>query len=97
MNKNFIKEIKSTKRIISLIILIVLVFLSFGISKSRFLTNGKESSYKIYPISIPKKVSFAGEEMSLDEDDLIERMDKIMVENLNVETVLKISDHEKLI
>ena len=81
MNKNFIKEIKSTKRIISLIILIVLVFLSFGISKSRFLTNGKESSYKIYPISIPKKVSFAGEEMSLDEDDLIERMDKEFLVN----------------
>ena len=81
MNKSFIKEIKSTKRIISLIILIVFIFLSFGISKSRFITNGKESTYKIHPISIPKKVSFAGEEMNLDEDDLIERMDRELLVN----------------
>ena len=65
----------------SLLILIVFIFLSFTISKSRFLTNGKESSYKIYPISIPKKVSFAGEEISLDEDDLIERMDREFLVN----------------
>ena len=69
------------KKITSLIILIVFILLSFGISKSRFITNGKESTYKIYPISIPKKVSFAGEEMSLDEDDLIERMDKEFLVN----------------
>ena len=65
----------------SLLILIVFIFLSFTISKSRFLTNGKESTYKIYPISIPKKVSFAGEEISLDEDDLIERMDREFLVN----------------
>ena len=69
------------KKILSLTILIVFIFLSFAISKSRFLTNGKESSYNIYPISIPKKVSFAGEEMSLDEDDLIERMDREFLVN----------------
>ncbi len=69
------------KKILSLTILIVFIFLSFAISKSRFLTNGKESSYNIYSISIPKKVSFAGEEMSLDEDDLIERMDKEFLVN----------------
>ena len=59
----------------------VLIFLSFGISKSRFITHGTESTYKIYPISIPKKVSFAGEEIILDEDDLIERMDKEFLVN----------------
>ena len=81
MNKNFLKEIKSKKKITSLIILMVLIFLSFGISKSRFITHGTESNYKIYPISIPKKVSFAGEEMILDEDDLIERMDREFLVN----------------
>ena len=39
------------------------------------------SNYHIYPVSIPKKVSFAGEDMSLDEDDLIERMDKEFLVN----------------
>ena len=81
MNKNFLKETKSKKKITSLIILMVLIFLSFGISKSRFITHGTESTYKIYPISIPKKVSFAGEEIILDEDDLIERMDKEFLVN----------------
>ena len=56
-------------------------FISFGISKTRFLTNGNESNYQIYPISIPKKISFAGEEITLDEDDLIERMDKEFLVN----------------
>ena len=59
----------------------VFIFLSFSISKNKFITNGTESTYKIYSISIPKKVSFAGEEMSLDEDDLIERMDKEFLVN----------------
>tara|TARA_B100000900_G_scaffold400701_1_gene404609 strand:+ start:938 stop:1789 length:852 start_codon:yes stop_codon:yes gene_type:complete len=58
------------------------VFLvSFGISKTRFLTNGNVSNYQIYPISIPKKVSFAGEEIILDENDLVERMDKELLVN----------------
>ena len=81
MNKNFLKEIKSTKKITSLMILMASIFLSFGISRSRFITHGTESTYKIYPISIPKKVSFAGEEMILDEDDLIERMDREFLVN----------------
>ena len=81
MNKNFLKEVKSMKQTSSLTILIVFIFLSFAISKSRFITDGKESSYKIYPILIPKKVSFAGEEISLDEDDLIERMDREFLVN----------------
>ena len=46
-----------------LVILIFVFFISFGISKTRFLTNGNESSYHIYSISIPEKVSFAGEEI----------------------------------
>ena len=66
----------------SLAVFLLFVFIiSFGISKTRFLTNGKESNYYIYPVSIPKKVSFAGEDMSLDEDDLIERMDKEFLVN----------------
>ena len=81
MNKNFLKGVKSMKKNSSLTILIVFIFLSFAISNSRFLTDGKESYYKIYPISIPKKVSFAGEEISLDEDDLIERMDREFLVN----------------
>ena len=55
--------------------------ISFGISKTRFLTNGNESNYQIYPISIPKKVSFAGEEISLDDQDLFERMDRELLVN----------------
>ena len=66
----------------SLAVFILFVFIiSFGISKTRFLTNGNESNYYIYPVSIPKKVSFAGEDMNLDEDDLIERMDKEFLVN----------------
>ena len=61
--------------------MIFIFFISFGISKTRFLTNGNESNYHIYPISIPKKVSFAGEQITLDEDDLIERMDKEFLVN----------------
>ena len=55
--------------------------ISFGISKTRFLTNGNESNYKIYSISIPKKVSFAGEEINLDDQDLFERMDRELLVN----------------
>ena len=62
-------------------ILLFIFIISFGISKTRFLTNGSESNYNIYPISIPNKVSFAGEEIKLDEDDLIERMDKEFLVN----------------
>ena len=78
MNKCFLKKLNNVSIIV---ILVFIFFFSFGISKTRFLTNGNEANYRIYPISIPKKVSFAGEEMSLDEDDLIERMDREFLVN----------------
>ena len=81
MDKVFFKKIKLLNNFSLLVILIFVFFISFGISKTRFLTNGNESNYHIYPISIPKKVSFAGEEIILDEDDLIERMDKEFLVN----------------
>lgn len=81
MEKEFFKKIKLLNNFSVLVILIFVFFISFGISKTRFLTNGNESNYHIYPISIPKKVSFAGEEITLDEDDLIERMDKEFLVN----------------
>ena len=81
MEKEFYKKIKLLNNFSVLVILIFVFFISFGISKTRFLTNGNESNYHIYPISIPKKVSFAGEEITLDEDDLIERMDKEFLVN----------------
>ena len=45
----------------SLAVFLLFVFIiSFGISKTRFLTNGNESNYYIYPVSIPKKVGCSG-------------------------------------
>ena len=81
MNQRYLKKLKSLNNRNLIIILMFVFFISFGISKTRFLTNGNESNYHIYPVSIPKKVSFAGEEIILDEDDLIERMDKEFLVN----------------
>ena len=81
MNQRYFKKLKSLNNINLIIILVFVFFISFGISKTRFLTNGNESNYQIYPVSIPKKISFAGEEIILDEDDLIERMDKEFLVN----------------
>ena len=81
MNQKYLKKLKSLNNRNLIIILMFIFFISFGISKTRFLTNGNESNYHIYPVSIPKKVSFAGEEIILDEDDLIERMDKEFLVN----------------
>ena len=81
MKKCFFTKLRLFNNI-SLVAILFFVFLvSFGISKTRFLTNGNESNYQIYPISIPKKVSFAGEEIILDENDLVERMDKELLVN----------------
>ena len=81
MKKCFFTKLRLLNNI-SLVAILFFVFLvSFGISKTRFLTNGNESNYQIYPISIPKKVSFAGEEIILDENDLVERMDKELLVN----------------
>ena len=79
MNQRYLKKLKSLNNRNLIIILMFVFFISFGISKTRFLTNGNESNYHIYPVSIPKKVS--GEEIILDEDDLIERMDKEFLVN----------------
>ena len=81
MNQKYLKKLKSLNNRNLIIILMFVFFISFGISKTRFLTNGNESNYQIYPVSIPKKISFAGEEIILDEDDLIERMDKEFLVN----------------
>ena len=81
MEKNFFTKLKSLNNISSVAILFFVFLISFGISKTRFLTNGNESNYQIYPISIPKKVSFAGEEISLDDQDLFERMDRELLVN----------------
>ena len=81
MEKKVLKKIKLFDNFNLVIILIFVFFISFGISKTRFLTNGNKSNYHIYPISIPTKVSFAGEEMRLDDHDLVERMDKEFLVN----------------
>ena len=79
--EKFFTKLKSLNNISSVAILFFVFLISFGISKTRFLTNGNESNYQIYPISIPKKVSFAGEEISLDDQDLFERMDRELLVN----------------
>ena len=84
MNNRFFEKLKKFKKSNGILIIFILLFIfiiSFGISKTRFLTNGSESYYNIYPISIPNKVLFAGEEIKLDQDDLIERMDKEFLVN----------------
>ncbi len=81
MGKSIFTKLKSLSYISLLAISFFVFLISFGISKTRFLTNGNESNYHIYPISIPKKVSFAGEEISLDDQDLFERMDRELLVN----------------
>ena len=81
MKKIFFTKLKLLKNISLPAILFFLFLISFGISKTRFLTNGNESNYKIYSISIPKKVSFAGEEINLNDRDLFERMDRELLVN----------------
>lgn len=46
-----------------------------------FVSYGSPPSYKIQAVNIPKQVSFAGEEIKLDEVDLVERMDKELLVN----------------
>ena len=81
LRKNVFFKMKSINNFSLAVVLLFVFIISFRISKTRFLTNGNESNYYIYPVSIPKKVSFAGEDMSLDKDDLIERMDKEFLVN----------------
>ena len=54
MNNGFFKKFKKFKKsndIHIIFILFFIIFISFGISKTRFLTNGSESNYNIYPES----------------------------------------------
>lgn len=58
---------------------IALAFISE--SNSAFVDFGDPSSYKVNALHIPERILFAGEEMVLNEQDLIERMDKELLVN----------------
>lgn len=47
-----------------------------------FITYGEPSFYKIHAVEIPEQVTFAGETISLDTPDLLERMDKELLVNV---------------
>ena len=62
----------------------LIVFLMFSyreLSNSPFINYNEPSTYKIHALQIPAKVEFAGETISLDEADLVERMDKELLVN----------------
>ena len=60
----------------------LLTFFSYDkLSKSAFIDYGFDSDYKVQAVNIPQQVSFAGELVSLEEVDLIERMDKELLVN----------------
>ena len=60
----------------------LLTFFSYNkLSKSAFIDYGFDSDYKVQAVNIPQQVSFAGELVSLEEVDLIERMDKELLVN----------------
>lgn len=75
------------KRIPYLYLTTAIVFLTLAIlsnnklSTSALISYGSPPSYKIQAVNIPQQVSFAGEEIKLDEVDLIERMDKELLVN----------------
>ncbi len=60
----------------------LLTFFSYNkLSKSAFIDYGFDSDYKVQAVNIPQQASFAGELVSLEEVDLIERMDKELLVN----------------
>ena len=64
------------------ILLISLVLISFEQpNQTSIITYGEPSSYKVHALHVPAQVNFAGELMQLDEDDLMERMDKELLVN----------------
>ena len=64
------------------ILLISLVLISFEQpNQTSIITYGEPSSFKVHALHVPSQVNFAGELMQLDEDDLIERMDKELLVN----------------
>ena len=64
------------------ILLIGLVFISFEQpNQTSIITYGEPLAYKVHALHVPSQVNFAGELMQLDEDDLMERMDKELLVN----------------
>ena len=64
------------------ILLISLVLISFKQpNQTSIITYGEPSSFKVHALHVPSQVNFAGELMQLDEDDLMERMDKELLVN----------------
>ena len=64
------------------ILLIGFGFLSFDQSnRSAILTYGEPSTYKVHALQVPAQVQFAGESITLNEADLVERMDKELLVN----------------
>ena len=64
------------------ILLISLVLISFKQpNQTSIITYGDPSSFKVHALHVPSQVNFAGELMQLDEDDLMERMDKELLVN----------------
>lgn len=64
------------------ILLIGLVLISFEQpNQTSIITYGEPSSFKVHALHVPSQVNFAGELMQLDEDDLMERMDKELLVN----------------
>jgi len=64
------------------ILLISLVLISFEQpNQTSIISYGEPSSFKVHALHVPSQVNFAGELMQLDEDDLMERMDKELLVN----------------
>jgi membrane-bound lytic murein transglycosylase D len=64
------------------ILLISIVLISFEQpNQTSIITYGEPSSFKVHALHVPSQVNFAGELMQLDEDDLMERMDKELLVN----------------
>ena len=73
---------KKTSTLFILGICLSIIGLSYTqLNSLAFVNYGNPIQFKIQPVNIPQKVSFAGEEITLDETDLIERMDKELLVN----------------
>ena len=49
--------------------------------RSAFKTNDPEGLYKVYALTLPESVSFAGEKVSMNRPDLKERLDRELLVN----------------
>lgn len=72
---------KSTFSFVFLMVVGLTSFAFLGPKATFFNTQGAPDNYKIHALEIPKKASFAGEEIHLTSDDLKERMDKELLVN----------------